>query len=89
MGGTNRALLKALGYGNSILALNTPFNREGVGKYGILFKNDPADLAARLSYLEEHPEEVTRHRERAPQRIVEEYSWDHIVDQYEDYFALW
>jgi glycosyltransferase involved in cell wall biosynthesis len=87
MGGTNPALLKALGYGNCILALNTPFNREVVGEYGILFENDPADLAARLRHLEQHPEEVIRYRQRAPQRIIHAYSWDHITDQYEDYFA--
>jgi len=87
VGGTNPALLKALGYGNCVLALNTPFNREVVAEHGILFENDPADLAAKLRYLEEHPEEVARYRERAPQRIIEEYSWDHVTDQYEDFFA--
>jgi glycosyltransferase involved in cell wall biosynthesis len=87
MGGTNPALLKALGYGNCVLALNTPFNREVVSDYGMLFENDPGDLTAKLLYLEEHPEEVVRYRERAPQRIVEKYSWDHVTDQYEDYFA--
>lgn len=87
VGGTNPALLKALGYGNCVLALDTPFNREVVGEYGILFENDPADLAAKLDYLEERPLEAARYRERAPQRIIEEYSWDHVTDQYEDYFA--
>jgi len=87
VGGTNPALLKALGYGNCVLALDTPFNREVVGDYGILFENDPADLAAKLSYLEDRPLEAARYRERAPQRIVEQYSWDHVTDQYEDYFA--
>jgi hypothetical protein len=58
-----------------------------VAEHGILFENDPADLAAKLRYLEEHPEEVARYRERAPQRIIEEYSWDHVTDQYEDFFA--
>lgn len=87
VGGTNPALLKALGYGNCVLALDTPFNREVIGDYGILFESDPADLAAKLSYLEERPQEAARYRERASQRIVEEYSWDHVTDQYEDYFA--
>jgi glycosyltransferase involved in cell wall biosynthesis len=87
VGGTNPALLKALGYGNCILALDTPFNREVVAEHGVLFENDPADLAAKLRYLEEHPEEVVRYRQRAPQRIFEEYTWDHVTDQYEDYFA--
>ena len=87
VGGTNPALLKALGYGNFVLALNTSFNREVVGQHGILFENDPADLADKLQYFEEHLDEVARYRKRAPQRIIDEYSWDHVTDQYEDYFA--
>ena len=87
MGGTNPALLKALGYGNCVLALNTPFNREVLGEHGILFENDPADLAAKLDYLEQNPEEADRYRAQAPQRIIDEYSWDRVTDQYEDYFA--
>ncbi len=87
VGGTNPALLKALGYGNFVLALNTSFNREVVGQHGVLFENDPADLADKLGYFEEHPDEVARYRKRAPQRIIDEYSWDHVTDQYEDYFA--
>jgi glycosyltransferase involved in cell wall biosynthesis len=86
VGGTNPALLKAFGYSNCVLALNTPFNREVVADYGILFEDDPADLRAKLLHLEESPSEVERLRRRAPQRILEQYSWEHVTDQYEDYF---
>src|SRR5208283_2083418 len=48
LGGTNPALLKALGYGNCVLALDTAFNREVLQDYGILFKDDPADLADKM-----------------------------------------
>ena len=92
-GGTNPALLKALGYGNCILALDTPFNQEvldgqsdGEARYGVLFKKDVADLTAKLQHLLEHPEvqgELTR---RAPDRIRERYTWQHITDQYEQLF---
>jgi glycosyltransferase involved in cell wall biosynthesis len=85
VGGTNPALLKALGYGNCVLALDTPFNREVVGEYGILFR-DAADLSQKLQYIEDNPAEADKFRGIAPQRIVEKYSWDHITDQYEDYF---
>ena len=86
VGGTNPALLKAFGYSNCILALNTPFNREVVGNYGILFQNDPRDLAAKLETLERHPDEVISLRKRASARILEKYTWDHVANQYEDYF---
>jgi glycosyltransferase involved in cell wall biosynthesis len=85
VGGTNPALLKALGYSNCVLALDVPFNREVVGDYGILFK-DAADLATKVQQLEASPETAESYRSVAAQRIIEKYSWDHITDQYEDYF---
>src|SRR6266404_1843001 len=43
LGGTNPALLKALGYGNCVLAHGTVFNREVLQDYGVLFDGDTAD----------------------------------------------
>jgi glycosyltransferase involved in cell wall biosynthesis len=86
LGGTNPALLKALGYGNCVLALGTPFNREVLENYGILFENDPMDLASKLQAVEEHPEIAAKYRLRAPHRIKEAYTWEHITDQYEELF---
>jgi glycosyltransferase involved in cell wall biosynthesis len=86
VGGTNPALLKALGYGNLVLALDTPFNRQVMERHGILFKNDADDLASKLQFVDDQPQVAERHRRQATQRILEEYTWDHITDQYEDYF---
>jgi len=86
MGGTNPALVKALGYGNMVVALNTPFNQEVVQDYGILFEMNAGDLAKKLQYLEDHPEVAAEYRKRAPDRIREAYTWEHIVDQYEELF---
>ncbi len=86
VGGTNPALLKALGYSNLVLALDTPFNRQVMEGYGLLFKNDPADVARQLQRVDDDPDLAAKYRSRAPQRILEEYTWDHITDQYEDYF---
>jgi glycosyltransferase involved in cell wall biosynthesis len=86
MGGTNPALLKALGYGNCVLALRTPFNSEVVGDYGIFFERDHEDLARKLQELESHPEVVAEYRRRAPERIREAYTWEKITDQYEELF---
>ncbi len=87
-GGTNPALLKGLAYGNCILALDTVFNREVLddGKYGLLFKKDPADLAAKLQQIESDPALAQSFRDRSRQRILERYTWDHITDQYEKVF---
>jgi len=84
MGGTNPALLKALGYGNCVIALRTPFNTEVLGDYGIFFQRDAESLAEKLSYVESHPEVVAEYRRRAPHRIREAYTWDKITDQYEE-----
>ena len=51
LGGTNPALVKALGYGNMILALDTAFNREVIRDYGLYFSKNADDLMARLQYV--------------------------------------
>jgi glycosyltransferase involved in cell wall biosynthesis len=85
MGGTNPALLKALGFGNCILAHDNPFNAEVLGGHGLLFK-DADDLAAKIRLIEEQPEVAERLRRDAPERILTFYNWDRIVDQYEELF---
>ena len=65
VGGTNPALLKALGYGNCVLALDVSYNAEVVAGAGILYRKDPADLAAKLQRVIDHPEEAREFRLRA------------------------
>ncbi len=86
-GGTNPALLKALGFGNCILALNTPFNREVLaGGYGILFDKNPDDLRHKMQAIVDEPERQAAMAQRASDRIHEAYTWEHITDQYEALF---
>lgn len=85
-GGTNPSLLKALGCGNCVLALNTPSNVGVLSDYGILFEHDAEDLHGKLEYIEHHPEIAEAYRRRAPERIREAYSWETITDQYEEFF---
>jgi glycosyltransferase involved in cell wall biosynthesis len=40
VGGTNPSLLKAMGYGNCVLALDTVFNREVLADTGLFFAKD-------------------------------------------------
>jgi glycosyltransferase involved in cell wall biosynthesis len=86
VGGTNPALLKALGYGNCVLALDTSFNREVLGNYGIYFTKSVEDLAVKIQILEDNPGLVDEYRMRAPERIRERYTWERITDQYEELF---
>ncbi|HMC32359.1 MAG TPA: glycosyltransferase [Candidatus Angelobacter sp.] len=85
MGGTNPALLKALGFGNCILAHENPFNAEVLGEYGLLFR-DADDLARKIHLIESSPETAESYRRRAPDRIRTVYNWDRITDQYEELF---
>jgi glycosyltransferase involved in cell wall biosynthesis len=85
MGGTNPALLKALGFGNCILAHENPFNAEVLGEYGLLFR-DAGDLADKIRPIESQPEIAERMRHRAADRIRAVYSWDRVTDQYEELF---
>lgn len=86
VGGTNPALLKALGFGNCILALDTPFSREVLGEYGSLFEKTVESLRDKMQYVVDHPEVAERFRKRAPERIREAYTWDSIGDKYEALF---
>jgi glycosyltransferase involved in cell wall biosynthesis len=85
MGGTNPALLKALGFGNCVLAHDNPFNAEVLNGRGLLFR-DAADLAAKIQLIEKHPDIAQAYRRRAPERIRDAYNWERIVDQYEELF---
>lgn len=87
-GGINPSILKALGYGNLVLALNTPFNAEVLdnGKYGLLYEKNVVSLVDRIRFAESEPERVRQFRTTAPERIRERFTWDHIVDQYEALF---
>ena len=88
-GGINPSLLKALGYGNAVLALNTPFNAEVLdhGKYGVLFEKRVEDLAAQILDLDHDDAKAETLRRLAPQRIHERFTWKQITDEYESLFT--
>lgn len=88
MGGTNPALVKALGFGNMVIGLHTLFNEEVIQDYGILFEKNIDDLEEKLQFVEDNPEIAAEYRRRAPDRIREAYTWDHITDQYEELLLL-
>jgi glycosyltransferase involved in cell wall biosynthesis len=90
-GGINPSLLKALGCGCMILALNTPFNVEVLEgeKYGLLFDKTSDALAAKIRELETDMSRTEEFRKRAPERIKERFSWERITDEYEALFRKW
>jgi glycosyltransferase involved in cell wall biosynthesis len=86
VGGTNPSLLKAMGYGNLVLALDTVFNCEVLADTGLFFTKDAHALAALMRRVEGDSGLVSDHRQRAPKRILTEYSWDKVSDQYDRLF---
>jgi len=83
VGGTNPALLKAMGCGNCILALDVPFNREVLGEAGIYFSPSPSDLKEKLEYVLKNPRLTFSLGEKARQRVSECYQWKDVINCYE------
>lgn len=83
-GGTNPAMLKALAYGCAVLALDTSFNQEMLkdGEYGIFFTKTSGELCRLLNELENEAARMDALRQRSRERIVENYTWEKIADQY-------
>ncbi|MCU1264108.1 MAG: hypothetical protein JWM21_426 [Acidobacteria bacterium] len=86
VGGTHPALLEAMGFGNCVLTLAAPENLEAVGDAAIPY-NDESDLARKLQRVLRDGSLVHSFRHRAQTRVQEHYTWDRVVDQYEQLFA--
>jgi glycosyltransferase involved in cell wall biosynthesis len=83
-GGTNPAMLKALGYGCAVLALDTVFNREMLqdGKHGWFFEKKTEAVTSCVEKAEEQPESMRFLRETAREGLTDRYNWDMVTDQY-------
>ena len=85
VGGTNPSLLEALATTDLNLLLDVGFNRE-VGEDGAMYwskeAGDLAHLLDTVDVLEE--EDIKALSKRARKRIDEAYSWNFIVDKYEE-----
>lgn len=86
VGGTNPSLLKAMGYGNCILALDNVFNREVLADGAVFFSRDEDVLANDMRLLESDPTRVAELRKMGPERIKKNYTWEKIAGQYDAMF---
>jgi len=86
VGGTNPVLLRALGSGACILALTTPFNEEVLAGHGLEFSREVGDLKDKIDYIDRHPEVAQDFRDRARDRVEQEYTWELCTDGYEKLF---
>jgi rhamnosyltransferase len=84
VGGTNPALVEAMGLGNLILALNTRFNREVLGRAGLYFGKSVKSVVRMLCHAEQlAPDEIRQYQRRARTRVRRHYNWPRIADAYE------
>ena len=86
VGGTNPALLRAMGCGSAVLARDTVFNREVLGDGGRMFANDPASIGVAITALDHDDVAVAALRAAGPARIRARYTWDAVTDQYDQLF---
>lgn len=87
VGGTHPALIEAMAAGLPVLYLNTVENREVAGEAGIAFANSPDDLAEKMRFLLDHPEERERLARQACERAHRLYDWEAVTSAYEDLFS--
>lgn len=86
VGGTNPALLQAMACGNFVIAFDNVFNRDVLADSGVYFLNEEKLLVKQMQWALDNAHDLASYRNRAQQRIREQYSWDHIADEYERVF---
>jgi len=86
VGGTNPALLEAMSMKNLIIAHDNEFNREVGGQTTLYFK-DVSDLAAKIEEIENKPDSFAPLKEAAYSRVLSNYSWTDIVQEYDKLFT--
>lgn len=82
VGGTNPALLQALGAGAPTLALNTPFNAEVLPFPDSLYPCDPRVLASSLRSVVTSPSRQDTMAQCGRSIVRERYSWDGVCQAY-------
>jgi glycosyltransferase involved in cell wall biosynthesis len=85
--GIHPSLVEAMAAGNTLLYLDTKENREAVGDCGVAFLSNVDELASVMQRLLDSPELREELARKALARAAELYSWEKIVDQYEQLFG--
>jgi glycosyltransferase involved in cell wall biosynthesis len=84
VGGTNPALLQALGAGAPTIALDTPFNAEVLPFPEQLFAGDASALAEQIDSVLGSSERRRRMRFVGQRIVGERYSWEDVCRRYTD-----
>lgn len=81
VGGTNPALVQAMGYSSGPVAFRTPFNRETLGTERRLYQN-ANDLAEFIHDAYRNPNNQASWAKRLAHRASQSYDWDDVCDRY-------
>jgi len=82
VGGTNPSLLRAMGAGAAVAAIDVVFTREVLGDDGCYFRS-PEDVAERVAEVERDPDGSRERAARLQARAARTYRWDDVADGYE------
>jgi glycosyltransferase involved in cell wall biosynthesis len=85
VGGTHPALVEAMGYGNAIVANDTPEHRETLGDAGRYY-GAPGELGEAIQDLLDDPAAADALRRAARKRAAELYDWETVTADYERWF---
>lgn len=85
VGGTNPSLLEALASTKINLLLDVIFNKEVGADGAVYFSKDKGSLKNLIQEVESYTnEKIEKLGEKAKARIITDYSWDKIVNDYEN-----
>jgi len=80
-------LLEAMGFGKLCIASDIPANKEALSSAGVYFKvNDVVDLQQKIHAAIVDSDEYMHYRSEAQRRVYERFTWDRIVDQFDDFY---
>lgn len=87
VGGTNPSLLEALATTKLNLLLDVGFNKEVGDNGAVYWSKEDNDLANLIDSLDKiSSDEINNYSKKAKNRILNNYSWNKIVKDYEDVF---
>lgn len=84
VGGTNPALLQALGHGAPTLALDTPFNAEVIDNGEQLVSDDASVIATKLQEVAEDPVRQRRYANCGRTVVSERFAWSDVLAAYRE-----
>lgn len=87
VGGTNPSLLEALSSTQLNLLVDVGFNRDVAHDAALYWHKKPGNLAERINVADHFStQQLNKNKQEAQKTILQEYTWDRIIDLYEGGF---